>query len=522
MPNSERSAQMVFDRRKLLDVLKRLDLGASVAEVDDILYEARVETSTFWDLYKDSVDLVPGAKGSGKSALFRLFVKYLQVPLLEQRKVVLAHGVEAQGDNVFHLFTEKFEKLSDTQFHNFWYIYFVSLVDEVLLKNPRYKSLLTNCEEEIRTFRTQCARARIPEIKAPQSLKSVIEWGLNAVRKWLPSRASVPLDTTGQLTLNLGWEESDKSESEKEGEGQTPLYINDIRLALSQLLKKADLTVWLMLDKLDEIFPRWSQIEKRGLSTLLRAMYTFRDDRIRIKIFLREDIFEHLTSGPAGFPGLTHVGARMTSSLNWKIEDILHLIVKRVFASDEVSTLCEVDRERMEANQQYRESCFYTAFPRQVHKGSRRSPTLTWIYNRCQDGKKVVTPRDVVDLLLLARSAEIESLQSNTEGTSDCLFSPASIESGFKKMSCRKRDLFLRAEFPHFSEEILSFENGPAIYSEVYLRNKFGKKAQDIIERLVQIGFLARQLGEKKNGGYTYCIPFLYRPAFSIRQSRAH
>jgi len=509
----------LLDRSAVLSLLKNLDLGASVAEVDDILYEARIETGTFWDLYKDSVDLVPGTKGSGKSALYRLFVKHLRSYLLEQRKVVLAHGVESQGDQLFQLFTDQFERLPETRFQNFWYVYFVSLINEVLLKSPEYSQLLANCDAEILNFRLQCSRARIPDVKAPQSFKGIIEWCLNAILKLMPRRIQFPVTDDGkQLTLDWGEavEETD-SPGKKDDDSESPLYIADIRSALNAILTKANLTVWLMLDKLDELFPRWSKVERTGLRALLRAMYAFRDERIRVKVFLRDDIFEHLTSGDDGFPGLTHIGARMTSSLNWKIDDIMHLIVKRVFASNELAVACEVDKSRMEANQDYREECFYKAFPEQVHSGTRRPQTLGWIYTRCQDGKKVVTPRDIIDLLLLTRDAEVELLSANPEGTCNSLFSPTAIETGFKKMSQRKRDIFLQAEFPHFREYILRFENGPAIYSEEALAEMFKKQADNIVDQLVRIGFLER----KKNGSYTYIVPFLYRPAFGIRQVRS-
>jgi hypothetical protein len=124
-----------FDRSALLRVLSNLSLGNSVAEFDDLLFDARVETGTFWDLYNDKVDLIPGSKGSGKSALFTLFVKYLRGRMLDRNRVLLAHGVEAQGNQVFQEFSKQFEKLTPDTFQNFWYVYFTTLINEVLLKN---------------------------------------------------------------------------------------------------------------------------------------------------------------------------------------------------------------------------------------------------------------------------------------------------------------------------------------------------------------------------------------------------
>ena len=75
---------MSHQNKTLSQLLEALDLGASVAEADTLLETARVETSAFSDLLNDRVDLVPGTKGSGKSALFRIFVDFLPDFLLKQ------------------------------------------------------------------------------------------------------------------------------------------------------------------------------------------------------------------------------------------------------------------------------------------------------------------------------------------------------------------------------------------------------------------------------------------------------
>jgi hypothetical protein len=207
----------------------------------------------------------------------------------------------------------------------------------------------------------------------------------------------------------------------------------------------------------------------------------------------------------------------MASSLTWTVEDILQLIVKRVFAG-ELGDLYGVNRDRMEANQDYRQSCFYMAFPKQLHKGSKKPSTLNWIYTHCQDGRKVVAPRDVVELLIATRDAEIQSLQSNTEGSSAFVFSPSSILQGFAAMSRKKRNLFLEAEFPHFRDHILKFDGGPAIYSWEKISRMFGEQTTDVVDKLLKIGFLSKSI---KASGVSLSIPFLYRPAFNIRQTRA-
>src|ERR1700676_5730390 len=113
----------MHSKNELAQILETFDFGSSVAEQDELLETARVETSVFTDLLNDRVDLIPGTKGSGKSALFRIFVDFLPDILLNQRKVVVAHGIQAPGDPVFHAFPDRISILSEEEFVSFWGIY---------------------------------------------------------------------------------------------------------------------------------------------------------------------------------------------------------------------------------------------------------------------------------------------------------------------------------------------------------------------------------------------------------------
>ena len=53
-------------------VISHLNFGESVAEDDNLLQNARIETSACSELMTDKVDLITGCKGSGKTALFKL------------------------------------------------------------------------------------------------------------------------------------------------------------------------------------------------------------------------------------------------------------------------------------------------------------------------------------------------------------------------------------------------------------------------------------------------------------------
>jgi len=383
----------------LSKLLQALELGSSVAESDTLLKVARIDTSAFADLWNDRVDLIPGTKGSGKSALFRIFVDFMPDYLLRQRKVVVAHGIEAPGDPVFHAFTEHFSKLSEAEFVSFWCIYLVSLAHEQFIKGPRYRQYLDGAGAEVEKFRGACAKARIPDIQAKKSLRDILEWSLHALAFWRPKLKFQAPNSSGEWEFDLfGPRTPNQSEkSEEASEQPIPNYVNDIKLSLEGVLQVSDLSLWLMVDRLDEIFPRRSEVEKVALRGLLRAMRYFASPSIRVKIFLRDDMLEQVVGTDTGFTALTHVTVRQADTLRWTQDQILAMVVKRFFANEGLAEYLQINREQLEGSGAYRSQCFDRIFPPTVFRGPKQSPTIRWIYNRCADGRGVVTPRDVLD-----------------------------------------------------------------------------------------------------------------------------
>jgi len=458
-------------------LLQTLDLGSSIAELDTLLETARVETSAFSDVLNDKVDLIPGTKGSGKSALFRIFVDFLPQTLLEQRKVVIAHGVHKQGDNVFHVFKAQFDQLSEDEFVSFWCIYLISLAHEQFIKGTIYQDYLKNAQDEINRFREACATANIPEIKAKKSLQEILSWALDVLKRWAPRlRYKLPGDA-GEIELDLfGKAKSASKQSESFDSSTVPRYVSDIKDALEGVLKKSKLSIWLMIDRLDEIFPRRSPLETRALRGLLRSLRLFTTDSIRVKIFLRDDMLEQVVSTEDGFTALTHITARQADTLRWPEDHILTMVVKRIFADDKVSMYLEVDKGRIDASQGYRRECFYKVFPATVHSGHNQSPTLRWMYTHTMDGRGVVTPRDVLDLITKAKQNQQDEFNQTPDGESPWLIGPKAILYGLEELSKRKRDTYLKAEFPHLWPDIEKLEGGKTEYFPTTLQKILGRQ----------------------------------------------
>lgn len=492
-------------------VLEDVDLGSSVAEFDTLLESARVETSVFADLWSDRVDLVPGTKGSGKSALYRIFVDFLGPALLERRKVVVAHGVESHGDSVFMAFSDDFDALGEDQFIDFWCIYLTSLAHEQFVKNPMFLELLRDAGPEVDAFRAACAKARIPEISARKSLRDILEWTISAI----PRPRRVTLTTPEGATLGLEVEApSAPAHVAREGP-QLPMYIGDVRRTLEAILNKADVSLWLMVDRLDEVFLRRSPTETRALRGLLRTLRMFTSERIRVKVFLRDDILEQVTEGAEGFTALTHVTARQADTLEWSEDAILTLIVNRLFASNALREFLGIDPEQLAASRDYRQDAFYRVFPRTVHTGLNQSATLRWIYSHTMDGRGVVTPRDVIDLLTRAKQRQQDECGANPIDEAEILIGSAAILHGLSELSRRKRDTLLKAELPHLWPYIEKLVGQKTEYSGRALRLMFGTGSERIVEDLVKIGLFQRQ---RRSAGDTYKVPFLFRDGLELTQ----
>jgi hypothetical protein len=299
-----------------------------------------------------------------------------------------------------------------------------------------------------------------------------------------------------------------------------PRYMSEIHEALDRVLDAADLSIWLMVDRLDEIFPRRSDVERRALRGLLRAMRFFSSPRIRVKIFLRDDMLENVTAGGEGFTALTHVTARRADTLRWSQDGILTMIVKRLFTNPALADLLEVDLQRLEASQAYQQECFYRIFPQTVHRGPKQSPTLAWIYNRTQDGRGAVTPRDVIELLKAAVQRQQDEWMASHETQSDWIIGPRAIQHGLEQLSRHKRITYLNAEFPHLAKHIQKFERGKTSYTQSAIKKLLGSDWEAVSGDLVAIGVL-RKKQAKSAGEASYEVPHLYRKGLELTQGTA-
>jgi hypothetical protein len=330
----------MIDPENLSTLLNFFDMGASTAENDPLLESAKIETQEFSDLYYyDRIDIIKGIKGSGKTAIYRLF-NILKNYLQENKKIFCIFGIEPTGDPIFRYYQNEFAEFSEIEFENFWNIYFVSLIYNAIYTNDTLKLVL---------------KADLSEIE-----KIVSELGLKISKNGISIKESIGIiqKIFGNKSLKIGISsEIDPASAsitsitplielnpiQKEDISKKPLYVANFRERLSEILENHGIRIWLMFDRLDEVFPHRSEVEKKGLRGLLKTSYNISNPNLRIKIFLREDIIGYLAAD--GFTALTHVTDRCSSTMSWSKDDLIYLIIKRVSFMAYCNDFFQIDKE---------------------------------------------------------------------------------------------------------------------------------------------------------------------------------
>ena len=482
-------------------LLNCFDLGASTAENDPLLEVAKIETQEYYDLYhKDRIDIIKGIKGSGKTALYRLFY-FLKDYSVEKKNLFFIFGIEASGDPVFRLFYEEFKEYNQIEFENFWNIYFILLINNLIESDSTNGKLTGKDKIEIKNIVNALG---IKICKHGYTLKDTIS-GIQKVFQSLNVKAGVKTELDQNLNPTSVSPILELETKTLEDIKIKPIYIAEYREIIAEILKKHDIRIWIMLDRLDEVFPHRSSIEMNGLKSLLKSSYNFSCPNLRIKIFLRDDVLDFISSD--GFTAFTHISDRCSSTMTWSKDELLLLIVKRLSAIEELQKYYSIDNTKIDYFE-YRENVFNRVFPEKIGK----TDTMDWIYINCGDGNGVVTPRDIIDFFRYAKTEQLRAYKINPK-EQDKLIGENYFKIALKELSKHKKTTFLFAEFPHLKNAFIKFDGGFSEYDVGSLKELLQEENTKILEDLKSIGFIKYI---PKTG--TYKIPIIWRKGLNIRR----
>lgn len=487
------------------DVLNKLDLGSSVAEYEDELERYFVETDTFRALVEDKADIIAGEKGTGKTALYQ-YLQRRYPEMTELAHVEVLTGFNPSGSPMFQRLVYA-EPFTEGQYVTIWKTYILSLAGNWLLH--LCEGAFSDTTRELDGLLNKIG-LRSQDDAAQTVFTRLIGW---AQRLLNPKAAGVEItfDALGIPTIVPRLEFADPASPEG-SDLEADLILHDDALhLLNTALAENDITVWIALDRLDEAFVGYPDVEIPALRALLR---TYLDllayDRLRLKIFVRKDLFRKITRDR--FVNLTHVNARKREII-WDEEDLFTLICKRIRENERFMALVE----QPDSSDQ---ELFEMIFPDQVDAGERRPTTWNWILNRTRDGHGTIPPRNLIDLVNKAKEEQLRREQRDpriyTAGLP--LIEPDALKRALIRLSTdRVEDTLLAEASREVAVLIEAFKDGKAEHNDDSMANLFGvdpNQARSFARVLVELGFFEQSTD-------SYKIPLLYRDGLNISRGKA-
>ena len=485
------------------DILRKLDLGSSVAEFDSSLEKYFVENEAFNSLINGKADVIAGDKGTGKTAVYRILKKrYASIEQL--RGVEVIEGFNPAGNPIFQRLVQQ-EVMSEGQYVSLWKAYLLSLVGNWLIDivGDGYSENVGKLSRllEDSGLKSKDGMAETIFGRLINSVQKAFRGPTAADMEFTFSESGIPI-----VKPRVEFGKQDKQEQEvAEVRHEVALKL------LNDCLAEIDYSAWVAMDRLDEAFQGFPEIEIPALRALLRTYLDLTAfDRLRLKLFLRRDLFRKIVGN--GFVNLTHINARK-AEIVWEEGDLLNLLARRVRDNkDFVEALGLGGADDNEI--------FYRIFPEKVDQAERKPTTFNWMMSRIRDGNDVKPPRNLIDLANYAREKQIqiEGRSPRVYSGDEVLILSESIRSAQEKLSEQRVTDTLFAEAGNeASSYVAKFRRSKAEHNLQTLEEALdlrGDALNSAIKLLMEIGFLE----EQKN---SWKIPMLYRDGLDITQGKA-
>lgn len=407
------------------NILQQLHFDAATAQElsSDTISQIFQRTSDFPKFLGDRIWLVLGAKGTGKTLLFRLFVDESETA----RKLARderQNGQSALTDTILFLvghgrYSEKRPALLEsTDFESFeratsieaWPQFWRSYAVLQLCRG------LSEAQHDISFIDTHTPDGQLLIKLAQETHPS-----RRAILEWLISRARDPLMAA-----------------------QT----NDDLASIDRHLVSKNMKVWLLYDELDAGFSKDNQRRRRALDALC-AWWIERGTGMRAitpKILLREDIWNTLD-----FVNKAHYATRLLK-LTWQEEDLWRLVLRQILKSSPLFT--SQLKEQYGITNERLNNLGIEELRRSLHplwgqylgrKG--KAYTHNWVRTRISDSKGISFPRS---LILLLKEAVNQEKRATDENTYKWLLRPRSLTSSMDFVSQRRVEE-VKNEYPEFS-----------------------------------------------------------------------
>lgn len=460
----------IADSRKILDELHFQAATAQELEassIPDIFHR----TEDFPKLLSNKTWLVRGAKGTGKSLLFRLFVERSETAKelahadvdLNNVHFIAGHGQPRLNGQILEStdLASYEQNAGENCWRSFWLKYALLQLCRAL---PELRSLSVNSDENLVKLSSQ---------SNPEHVQ---------ILSWL----------------------RDKINSPQSG---------DLLRAVDRWLQDNRQRVWLLYDELDAGFGSTQtdyERRNRALEALLAWWLEVGTSLKSIvpKIFLREDIWNQLN-----FINKGHYSGRFLQ-LRWEEADLWRLVLRQSLKSSK--TLREsfaeklgvtVDRLNTIELAQLRTS-LYPLWGERMGR-TKKAYTYNWVRTRIADGQKNCFPRSLV---LLLQEAVKKEKSYPTEYSSEIVLRPKALIEALPDVSKQRVDE-VRNEYPELEEYLKKLRDERSPIDENKLAEIWhinDTSLAEIIGKMVDAGILTERSRPKDPPPRVYAVAELY------------
>ncbi|MDK2408094.1 AAA family ATPase [Aphanizomenon sp. PH219] len=425
-------------------------------------------TNDFEKFLDHATCLIRGRKGTGKTALYWLFLKYksdaqkLARGRLDNTVFLSAHGRYQESRPTrgqFQFIHENLQQQGGT-WEAFWRAY-----------------LLLRCHQE-----NLCNFPKNRKGEKFSELKNIIN---NLPKgKWQFEYNQVLLELSTNSILSE--------------------IVNDtINIIIHEEAKNKSQKIWFLYDDLDEDFPEAGEVRQSALSGLFQLVQSCDANRlteIRFKIFLREDIWNRLI-----FDNKSHFTGR-DIILQWTRVDFLRLAFRQSIQSpdfkDLVNRFSPIAEDAIDqTTEDTIDKALELLWGSRRRRGDKAKYLSRWVYERLTDSSGTTFPRSLSILLTGAKEQELSYQgKSSIQTPTDRLLRSKSLEMGLKKASEKRCDE-IKEEYRHLTKFFDSLKQKPALLPKEELHSIWQESAHDIADFeefasfLTEIGII--QLREK-------------------------
>lgn len=442
------STELQRDRWEIIEDLQFSNVDAT--EEKATLSRIFQKTSNFYDFLDDRICLVTGRKGTGKTALYFLFLKYFSVAqeltnCLDDITVLSGHGMLSPV------------RLTQTEF-NF-------IRGELRISQVSWLGLWA----AYALFRIMA--------DCTQSLTGLGKDKYKALKDSFASIGNLQFSSEHQGLL-LQWSQSREL---------SPLIFDALR-DINHYLKEKNQKIWLLYDNLDQDLEEANNLRNDALTGLFKLVQEFDAKELtnlRIKIFLREDIWERLI-----FDNRSHIRWRAIK-LEWKRDELIRFAYRQVIQSEKFKALVEqVVRipDPDSATEETLADALKILWGDRIRLGSRGKYLYRWVYDRLSDTSGATYPRSLVVLLAEAKRLELQH-KDDSKFQADRLFRSRFMALALEEAS-RARCQEMREEYGNLSAFFDSLSGKDALLQPEELRQCWENSAREVepdFERFVQL-----------------------------------